>query len=167
MADVRGASGVPLAAAFQGITTPTPSTPLYINTSNGNAYVLLGSTVTWIAGPMYSATVSTTNATTTTIATIAIAASTTTMIEAYVTARRTGGSAGTAEDAAAYIIAACYKNVAGTATEVGESSIFSAEDQAGWSCAVNVSSGNALIQVTGAANNNINWSAIYKIYTVS
>ena len=48
MADVRGAAGVPTAAAFEG-QSPTPSTPIYINLSNGDAYVLLGSTVTKIA----------------------------------------------------------------------------------------------------------------------
>lgn len=46
MADVRGATGVPLAAAFGGISTPTPSTPIYVNLTNGDLYVLLGSTVT-------------------------------------------------------------------------------------------------------------------------
>jgi hypothetical protein len=49
MADVRGAAGVPIAAAFEGAQSPTPSTPIYINLSNGDAYVLLGSTVTKIA----------------------------------------------------------------------------------------------------------------------
>ena len=51
MADVRGASGVPLAAAFGGITTPTPSTPIYLNTDNGDMYALIGSTVTRLAAP--------------------------------------------------------------------------------------------------------------------
>ena len=49
MADVRGAAGVPTADAFGGFSAPTPSTPIYINLSNGDAYVLLGSTVTKIA----------------------------------------------------------------------------------------------------------------------
>lgn len=48
MADVRGAVGVPLEAAFAGAFTPTPSTPIYLNLSNGDAYCLLGSTVTKI-----------------------------------------------------------------------------------------------------------------------
>ena len=49
MADVRGAIGVPTAAAFEGAQSPSPSTPIYINLSNGDAYVLLGSIVTKIA----------------------------------------------------------------------------------------------------------------------
>lgn len=111
--------------------------------------------------------VTTTDATTTTIATIAIAASTTVGIEARVTARRTGGTSGTAEDSAFYIISAAYKNVAGTATEVGENVISSFEDQAGWNCTVTPSSANALIQITGAANNNVSWVITYRTYPLS
>ena len=114
-----------------------------------------------------TATAATTNATTTTIATIAIPVDTTVMIEARVVARRTGGSSGTAQDGAGYRIAAVYKNVAGTATEIGESSLFSAEDQAAWTVGVTASSGNALIQVTGAANNNVSWTCQYSTLSVS
>ena len=49
MADVRGATGVPTEAAFGSPASPTLTTPIYINLSNGDAYVLLGSTVTKIA----------------------------------------------------------------------------------------------------------------------
>ena len=49
MADVRGATGVPTAAAFGSPASPTLTTPIYINLSNGDAYVLIGSTVTQIA----------------------------------------------------------------------------------------------------------------------
>jgi len=131
--------------------------------------VLINNSVTKVFEEVQSisATTSTTDATVTTIATVAIPASTTVMIEARVTARRTGGSAGTAEDGAGYIVAAAYKNVAGTATEIGETSLFSAEDQAAWSCTITPSGANALIQVTGAANNNINWFAEYRSYSVS
>ena len=48
MADVRGASGVPPAGAFGGIASATPSTPLYIDTANGNGYVLISGVVTKI-----------------------------------------------------------------------------------------------------------------------
>ncbi len=49
MADVRGASGVPLAGAFAGITTPTPSTPIYIDTDSGDIYALIGGSVKKLA----------------------------------------------------------------------------------------------------------------------
>ena len=112
-------------------------------------------------------TISTTNATITTIATIVIPPETTMLIQARIVARRTGGSSGTAEDGAAYVICAAYKNVAGVATEIGESSLFSAEDQVGWAATVTPSGANALIQVTGAANNNVDWSCLYQTTAVN
>jgi hypothetical protein len=111
-------------------------------------------------------TITTTDGTSTIIATIPIAASTTVMVEAKVVARRTGGSAGTAEDGAGYMVVATWKNVAGVATDIGSASIFSAEDQAGWSVSVDKSGSDGLIRVTGATNNNITWFISYKIYSI-
>jgi hypothetical protein len=55
MADVRGASGVPGVNAFGGTSTPTPSTPLYIDLETGNAYVLISNAVKRITGdPAYA-----------------------------------------------------------------------------------------------------------------
>jgi len=48
MADVRAASGVPGTAQFGGVSTPTPSTPLYIDLDTGDLYVLLNNTVTLV-----------------------------------------------------------------------------------------------------------------------
>lgn len=153
-----------------GINVASPTAPLdVLQGTLGNAVQVLSSTASNDDANeiTYQNKVTTTDATTTTIATVAIPASTTVFIEVKVVARRTGGSAGTAEDGAAYMVDAAYKNVAGTATEIGESSIFSAEDQAGWGVSVTPSSGNALIQVTGAVNNNISWIATYRTYSVS
>lgn len=49
MADVRGASGVPPAAAF-GLqqSASTPSTPIYVDLATGDLYVLIGGAVTKI-----------------------------------------------------------------------------------------------------------------------
>ncbi len=52
MADVRGASGVPLAAAFGGVRMVAPSTPIYINTATGSAYVLVNGEVVQLASPL-------------------------------------------------------------------------------------------------------------------
>lgn len=49
MADVRGAAGVPGTAQFEGISTPTPSTPLYVNLSNGDIYALINAAVAKVA----------------------------------------------------------------------------------------------------------------------
>lgn len=114
------------------------------------------------------ATVSTTDATVTTIATIAVPATTTLHIEATVAARRTGGSSGTAEDGAGYKVLAAYKNVAGTATLIGSGVVTTVgEDQAGWDVTLSASGGNALIRVTGAVDNAVNWVCRYTTTSVS
>lgn len=113
-------------------------------------------------------TVSTTTNAVTTLATIAAAATTTMLIEAKVVARRTGGSAGTAEDGAGYELRATVKNVGGTATLIGSVAVLATfEDQAGWDATIDVSGGNARIRVTGATNNNIDWKASVKTLSVS
>lgn len=78
---------------------------------------------------------------------------------------RTGGSAGTAEDSAAYIRRALYKRV-GTAAPTLVGSIqddFTAEDQVGWDATFIISGNSIQIGVTGAINNNITWSADTKV----
>lgn len=117
---------------------------------------------------VYQNRVATTNATITTLHTHAIPASTTLWMEARVTARRTGGSAGTAEDGAAYTVRAAFKNVAGVATMIGAvDPAFTREDQAGWDATIDVDgAGNARVRVTGATNNNITWHATIRTWQV-
>lgn len=113
-------------------------------------------------------TANTTDATTTPISTIACAASTTTCIDAMIVARRTGGSSGTAEDGAVYHLYSALKNVAGTATEIAAEIVsVIGEDQAAWDVTLTVSGANALINVVGAANNDIAWVCNYHLTTVS
>lgn len=109
-----------------------------------------------------TALVSTTDATATTIFSVVIPPTTTLMITADVAGRRTGGSSGTAEDGAAYKICGAFKNVAGVATIIGQTILFTAEDQAAWTVAFAVTADTALLKVTGAANNNINWTTTYQ-----
>lgn len=116
---------------------------------------------------VYQNRVATTDATATTIHTVTIPASTTVGLHVSVTARRTGGTAGTAEDGAHYLRAATYKNVAGTATLIGSaSSVHTAKDQAGWDVTFNVSTNTVQIQVTGAANNVVTWHATLRTWQV-
>lgn len=124
----------------------------------GNPY--LDANLAYLAGGANIAvgTISTSNASATTVATVAIPTNTTVLFLLMITARRTGGSAGTTGDAAGYVLAGSAKNIAGTVTIVGQSLLFTAEDQAAWTAALAVSSTNILVQVTGAANNNIDWS---------
>lgn len=112
--------------------------------------------------------VATTDATVTTLGTFTISATTTYTIETTVTARRTGGASGTAEDSASYQIIATFKNVAGTATQVGATTVVhTAEDQAGWDCVYDVTAGTARVRVTGAASNNVTWHATTRTYQLS
>lgn len=49
MADVRGASGIPTSTAFALLNTPTPSTPLYIDSDTGDMYALISNAVKRVA----------------------------------------------------------------------------------------------------------------------
>jgi hypothetical protein len=108
----------------------------------------------------------TTDDTPTTISTIPVPSSTTLRIFGEVIARRTGGTAGSAEDGAGYTFSATYKNVGGTATLIA-STIDAHEDQAGWAVTFDASGSDALIEVTGAVDNNISWMVEYRIKGVT
>lgn len=119
-----------------------------------------GDEVAQAVGPVLVERVKTTDATTTTLLMLAVPASQTVLVEARVLARRTGGSAGTAEDGAAYLVRAAFNTVAGAATLIGSvSQIFVAESQAGWNCTLDASTTFARVRVTGAVDNNITWAA--------
>jgi hypothetical protein len=111
-----------------------------------------------IVTPAVSGTVATTNATVTTAATIATTTGATVNLDLLITGRRTGGTGGTAGDGAAYHLAVGAKNIAGTVTIIAQSLLFTAESQVGWDCTATASGANILVRVTGAANNNVNWS---------
>lgn len=109
---------------------------------------------------------STTDATATAITAQTIPLSSSLLIEATIIGKRTGGSAGSAGDSATFIMNASYKNIAGTVTQIGKSDIFSASDQAAWKYTLTISGTDVMIQVTGAANNNISWNIIYTTKTI-
>lgn len=154
-----------------GINQSTPVARFHITESTlGNEVFRLESVATNDdpRESVYQNRVATTNATQTTIHTFTIPTTTTFMIEAYVTARRTGGSSGTAEDGAGYVIRGTYKNVAGTATLIGAvNAAYTAEDQAGWDATLNVTGATVLCQVTGAANNNVTWHMTARVWQLS
>lgn len=79
-------------------------------------------------------------------------------IEAKVVAKRTGGSAGTAADSAAYVRRAAFKLASTAVVQVGATQdAFTVEDQAGWDVGIRYDGANIIVEVTGATNNNINW----------
>lgn len=114
----------------------------------------------------FSSTVSTNNATQTTLMRIQVPTNTTMMLEVFVTARRTGGSAGSAGDSAFYRLLGAYKNISGALTGIGTPTIAGGEDQAAWSLDFSDSGEFVLILVTGAANNNITWAGTVYTYSV-
>lgn len=99
-------------------------------------------------------TVTTTDATVTTIATIPITDDTINLIEAHIVGRRTD-----AADRAAYIrIALVFREAAGSATLEGTvNTQFTRESSAAFDATIVVSANNALVQVTGEVAKTINW----------
>lgn len=80
--------------------------------------------------------------------------------EVMVVARRTGGAAGATNDAAAYKFIGLFVNDSGTTTLLGsvnKTVIF--EDQAAWDADLVAASPYVRVQVTGALDNNIDWTA--------
>jgi hypothetical protein len=102
--------------------------------------------------------VRTTDATVTTLKSYAVPVDTSFLVTGYVVARRTGGSAGAANDGAGYRVEFIAKNSAGTATAIGNSVTAIGESQAGLDVTVNASGADVRVRVTGAANNNISWA---------
>ena len=118
--------------------------------------------------PTQSGTVSTTDATVTTILTIPITTNSQTTLQVTVAARRTGGSGGAAADGASYIRGVSVKDNAGTPTIIGSSAMMTdQESQAAWDVTFDISTTNLRVRVTGAANNNIDWSATARILSVT
>ena len=111
----------------------------------------------------------TTDSTVTTINTVAIPTNFTVMIEAFGVARRTAGSAGTADDGATYYKSASYTKKSGTVTLLGtvQDIITPNEDQAGWDFTFLIAGNDVLIQVTGATNNNITWHSYVTVRKLS
>lgn len=102
--------------------------------------------------------VNTTNATPTATTLFTTATDKSYTVELNVTATRTGGSAGTAGDAASYKRTFRVKNLGGTVTLGSVVDVYTDEDQTGWNLTAIVSGLNVQAQVTGATNNNIKWS---------
>ncbi len=100
----------------------------------------------------------TTNSSATNIGGPTLTASKTYQVVAQVVARRTGGSAGAADDGGAYFIKAAVKGT-GPAIIAQAGMGGDLESQAGWGATFAVSGSTVQVQVTGATNNNVTWHA--------
>lgn len=152
-------------SVYLGATGTAASARLHINEPTVTNEVLrlestAGTTTDDPTTAVVQADVTTTNATVTTLLSYTLTASRTYVIEARVVARRTGGSAGTAEDGAGYVVRGTYKTSAGSATLIGSvTAVYTAESQAAWNATLDTSGAAVRVRVTGAANNNISWHA--------
>lgn len=88
------------------------------------------------------------------------------MIEASITGRRTGGSAGSDGDSAWYKLYGGYKNVGGTLSAIGSPTLFGGEDQVGWNVGFSTAGSTVTVTVLGAANNNVTWEGSINVLTV-
>lgn len=143
-----------------GLKTNSPQETLHVA---GNVRVSgAGSNIRLLAESDFQAqqaTVNTTDATVTTLATVAVPTNSSMLLEVRMVGRRTGGTSGSAGDAANYIRTARFKNVAGTVTMHNLHSDYTSEDQSTWNGTLDVSGTSARARVTGAANNNVTWEA--------
>lgn len=110
----------------------------------------------------------TTDATATSIANWTIANNTVRRIQALITGRRTGGTAGAVNDSGVYRLEGAVKNNGGVISISAVKEV-EQEDQAAWNVAIaqpGVPDGTVHIYVTGALNNNVSWEAKIKTFTV-
>jgi hypothetical protein len=121
---------------------------------------------TAVYGIRSTAKVTTTDATVTGLVRIPVRTNKTVMVQAFLVAKRTGGSSGATGDSAFYVLTGAYKNISGVLTGIGTPDLVSGEDQAGWNVGFSTSGEFAVITVTGAANNNITWEGTYSVYEV-
>lgn len=119
---------------------------------------------TAVYGIRNNSAVNTTDATVTAIQQIAVQNNTTMMVTAYIVARRTGGSSGTAGDSAFYVLTGAYKNVNGAMTGIGAASLIGGEDQSPWNVGFSTNGQNIVITVLGAVANDITWNCTASTY---
>lgn len=157
---VANAAGSITLSTAQDIRTSASPTFVSETLTGAGSFFEINDTTAGADMKITMATVNTTDATVTTLATIATVTDTVMLLEAKVTGRRTGGTAGTAGDSATYIRTARIKNIGGTVTISNLQSDYTSEDQAGFNATIVVSGTNALVQVTGTANNNMTWKSV-------
>jgi hypothetical protein len=157
---ITNGAGTIALSTVQDIRTSATPTFAGETLSGAGAFLEINDTTAAADMKITMATVNTTNATVTTIATVATVTDTVMLLKAEITGRRTGGTAGTVGDSACYIRTARIKNVGGTVTIVNLQSDYTSEDQGAFNGNIVISGTNALVQVAGAANNNMTWKCV-------
>lgn len=157
--EVGDPSGISIEPGGQGVVFRNDeSTPLVIATFYGSGVYGLNTAGSWLVSQH---TVPTTNATPTTIAVVQLPTDGASFVEVRVAGYRTGGTSGSTGDSGLYVRRAGFKCIASTATLLGATQdSFTVESQGGWDVTIIASGGSAVVQVTGAANNNITWDCV-------
>jgi len=106
--------------------------------------------------------VTTTNATATTLLTLATSSDTVYLVEISVASRRT--DSGT--EGAGFILRGFFRNDGGTLTKIGEDKVYARDDQ-NWDATVAISGTDIITQVTGEAGKTINWNGNCKVTSVA
>lgn len=114
----------------------------------------------------FQADASTTNNAYVTAATVAIPTDSAVIIKVFAVGRRTGGSAGTAQDAGVYERTARFKNTAGIVSIFNLQTDYTSEDQANFDVTMDTSGTDARIRVRGQTNNNLNWTLTYCVMSI-
>lgn len=171
-ADGEFTASTPLSNVMQTNSTDTVTAPKTFQASAAETTVITLTASTTGDDPqevVQFARGTTTDGVATTIWTIDLDANTTYLFEANVMGRRTGGAAGAAGDSAGYKVFGAVVDIAGTATAAGAgtTTVITLEDQAGWNAVFALSSGNVLLQVTGATDNNVVWHAVVRVMKVA
>jgi hypothetical protein len=149
-----------------GVGTASPAGRLAVQAASGTVALRVATTETnddpHLDVRQYRTT--TTDNTPVTITVLTPAADTTYLVEARVVARRTGGSAGTADDGAVYILRAMVTTKTGT-PNLNTQGDWTFEDNAALACQFNAGA-DLEISVTGDTNNNYTWHATVFIQSV-
>lgn len=147
--------------------------PIAIFRSNGTSFVSVEDAGDLLLGDRLSttnqgtrfripATVTTTDATVTTLTTYTTASDTAYTIQATVTAVQDTGAT-----VASYVMYGTFRNDSGTLTQRGVTTYsHTVEDTAGWDCVYDTSGTDVRVRVTGAAATNIRWQAHLRISVV-
>lgn len=165
------AVGVNLEFTIEIEETPRPvASGLTIgNTPTGNVVLSLTSTAT-NDDPIENVVQgrrTTTSATSQPLHTYTIPASTTVTVVGVVTVRRTGGTAGTAEDGAGYWVMFVAKNVSGTATIIGAQIIPIGQSQLYGGVILQESTNTIVVRFSGATDTNMTAHWTGRDYPVS
>jgi hypothetical protein len=148
--------GINFVDAGQSVTATT--TGIDVDLPSGDALSVVTAETNddpnWVVS---QARVATTDATVTTLQTIPITANRTYFIKSVIIARRTGGTAGTADDGAAYEIATGYTTKAGTVTAIVVPTVLERADVGTYDADFTISGTNVLVEVTGVVDTNITW----------